>query len=105
MGLPTHRRLIGSGVAPPPFRVISVVALDSTHVRITFASRMLDNPPLRDPSSYEITGLGSTAGHNPRVHSVAPEVHASPIYVDLTTDEMRGGISNYRMRIHALEEA
>ncbi len=105
MGLPTQRTLIGAGNSSPPFRVITVVALDSTHVRITFANRMLNNPPLRAPQSYELVGQGSAAGHNPRVLSVAPEGQTNPIYIDLTVDEMRGGITNYLMRIHSLEEA
>lgn len=104
-GVPTQRRLIGSSTAPAPFRVISVVALDSTHVRITFAEPMLSNPPLRTASSYEITGIGAAAGHNPRVLTATPQAVAAPISVDLTTDEMRGGIDNYNMRIHSLEEA
>ncbi len=105
MGIHVQNRLIGLGTAPTDPRIASVVAIDSTHVRVNFSNPMVDNPILRSVDTYEIVGSGASAGHNPRVYSVTPENDPTPGYVILLTDEMQEGLTNYEMRIHFLEEA
>jgi hypothetical protein len=106
MGIHVQNRLIGLGTAPPPEpNIASVVAIDSTHVRVNFTNPMVDNRILRSVDTYEIVGTGAAAGHNPRVYSVTPENDPTPGHVILLTDEMQEGLTNYEMRIHFLEEA
>lgn len=87
--------------------VLSVVALNSTTVRVTFERDVLDNVVLRFALAYELAEADTEdepipGGHAPLVLDVNPEQAVTPIFVDLTTEEMRDGL-RYRLLINRLE--
>lgn len=89
--------------------VLSVVALTSTSLRVTFERPVLDNVALRLASAYTLieadeNGAPVDGGHAPIVVSVTPQSPAPPSFVDLTTSEMREGLV-YQLSIAYLEAA
>ena len=87
----------GTGVAPT---ILSVVATNSTTVRITFGQRVISNAALSHAASYSI----STTGHTPTISAVTPQPVTQPIYVDLTCSELIQGAA-YTAQIDLIEVA
>lgn len=96
-------RQVPTILAPPAPEVDSVVALDGsgTSWRVTFVDALLESPVLAAPTTYEIVGM---LGHEPRVLAAVPQGGATPIYVDLTTEEHLDG-ETYTITVHGVELA
>ena len=65
--------------------VLTVVALDERHVKVTFEAAAVNNAALLWAGSYEITSLEAPSPLP--VYTVIPEAVTNPTYVTLTTDE------------------
>jgi hypothetical protein len=102
----THRvRKIASDYAPvasPDPSVLMVEAIDSTHVRITWASPLISNAALECTGIYEITPQDIA---DPEIEVLAVELESDPVIsVLLTTSEMHD-LADYDLTIHVLEVA
>jgi len=87
----------GNMVSAP--RLSSVVALSGYKVRFTFDQAMKNDSRLIDPTNYFVTP-SSSSGVAVYVSSVEPEGVLNPTYVDLTVNEMTGGVG-YQGRVNA----
>jgi hypothetical protein len=76
-------------LAMPP-RIESIVALNSTTVRLTFDRPMLKNLTLSSVWNYSITPITPGAA-NVYVSEITPRNVANPTYVDIKISEMTGG--------------
>lgn len=101
----TRRRVPRFDAAPafPAATLFSVIAIDSTHVRATFATPVLDNDALRCTASYHFTATPPALPLE--VFEVVPEGALGPSGADsvlITTSEMLQG-GDYHLLIDVLE--
>lgn len=80
-------------------RLLSVVAIDSTHARATFASPVVDNPAVTCLASWAIAPVLAA----PAVQILAIVKESSPVAsVLLTTTEFKN-LADYTLTVHILE--
>jgi hypothetical protein len=77
--------------------ILSVSALDSTHVRVDFSIPVKSNSALTAEGNYVFTPALN-------VSDVTPEAAISPSYVVLTVSEMENGL-DYDLEIQGVEGA
>lgn len=83
-------------------RVLSVVAVDSTHVRVTWVRPLLLNPAASCAGAYEIATI-TPGARTIEVHDVVTE--GAPVASCLLTVDEMLDLADYELLVHLLEEA